>query len=364
MLEDGSMTAGDTTPAEIAGRWQTNVVLKRDIFSTVERGKFTVAGGPADAVLRRLDATPWWTRPLARHFLHREARALAATKSLEIAPELLFASDALLVRRFIDGVPLHIARPIDDRAFFHSAHEALRRLHRASITHNDLAKQQNWLRAPNGRAYLTDFQLATRFKRRGKLFRIAAYEDLRHMLKHKRNYAPEALTAAERRILARKSWFTRMWMATGKKLYLGITRGVFRFVDREGAGMRLVDDGPTIAAMFKSIPEVRDVAVVAFPDRRAGTGLYAFIEAGNAAIKERNLREFITAAVGRQKAPERIQVVDALPRAATGEVRKEILELVAMNQVDLIAPLISPDDDAAVIDRIVAGRHNLRDRRF
>jgi len=356
------MQTGDTTPAEIADRWQTNVVLKRDVFSTVERGHFAIDGVTADAVLRRLDTIPWWTRPLAHHFLRREARALAAAKALKVAPELLYASDALLVRRFIDGVPLHIARPIGDRAFFHSAREALHRLHRAGITHNDLAKEQNWLRGPNGRAYLTDFQLAFRFRRRSKLFRVAAYEDLRHMLKHKRSYVPDALTAVERRILARKSWLTRIWMATGKKVYLAVTRGLFRFVDREGGGVRLVTDAPTIAAMFKSLPDVNDVAVVAFPDRRAGTGLYAFIEARGAATKERNLHEFITAAVGKQKAPERIQVVDALPRAASGEVRKEILQLVAMNQLDLIAPLISPEDDRAVIDRIVAGRRNLRDR--
>ena len=55
--------------------------------------------------------------------------------------------------------------------------------------HNDLAKEQNWLRGRDGRAYLIDFQLASRFRRRSKLFRIAAYEDLRHLLKHKRRYA-------------------------------------------------------------------------------------------------------------------------------------------------------------------------------
>ena len=55
---------------------------------------------------------------------------------------------------------------------------ALRKLHRAGICHNDLAKEQNWLRGSDGRAYLTDFQLAACFKTRGWLFRIAAYEDL------------------------------------------------------------------------------------------------------------------------------------------------------------------------------------------
>jgi hypothetical protein len=43
-------------------------------------------------------------------------------------------------------------------------------------------------------------------------------------------------------------------------------------------------------------------------------------------------------------------------------VRSEILQLVAMNQLDLVAPLIADDDERAVVDRIVAGRRNLRDR--
>src|SRR5262249_62122986 len=84
---------------------------------------------------------------------------------------------------------------------------ALRKLHRAGICHNDLAKEQNWLRGRDGSAYLTDFQLAMRFSGRNWLFRIAAYEDLRHLLKHKRRYAPDALTAAERRGRAQKKPF-------------------------------------------------------------------------------------------------------------------------------------------------------------
>ena len=105
----------------------------------------------------------------------------------------------MLVRSWIDGVALHIAKPFGDAGYFRSAKAALRKLHRAGICHNDLAKEQNWLRGRDGKAYLTDFQLAASFKRRNALFRLAAYEDLRHLLKHKRRYAPDALTAAERK---------------------------------------------------------------------------------------------------------------------------------------------------------------------
>jgi len=348
----------DDVPAELAGRWRRSVVLKRDVFSIVERGTFAGPNGNADAVVRRIDDVPWWSRPIARHFLKREARALAAIGSAGIAPPLLFTGRRVLVRGFIDGVPLHIARPVGDRAYFRSAHAALRRLHAAGFTHNDLAKEQNWLRGADGRAYLTDFQLSSRF--RGRTFRVAAYEDLRHYLKHKRSYAPEALTATEKRILARKSWITRIWMATGKKVYIAVTRGLFRFTDREGGGPRLVNDAPVIAAQLKSQARVRDVVVLAFPDRRAGTGLYAFVE-GEPGASEDAIRDFIAQSL-RARAPERLQLVDALPRRADGSVRTEILQLVAMNQVDQVDTLIADETERRIVTKIVADRRNLRDR--
>ena len=348
----------DDVPAELAGRWRRSVVLKRDVFSIVERGTFAGPNGNADAVVRRIDDVPWWSRPIARHFLKREARALAAIGSAGIAPPLLFTGRRVLVRGFIDGVPLHIARPVGDRAYFRSARAALRRLHAAGFTHNDLAKEQNWLRGADGRAYLTDFQLSSRF--RGRAFRVAAYEDLRHYLKHKRSYAPEALTATEKRILARKSWITRIWMATGKKVYIAVTRGLFRFTDREGGGPRLVNDAPVIAAQLKSQARVRDVVVLAFPDRRAGTGLYAFVEAEPGASEDA-IRDFIAQSL-RARAPERLQLVDALPRRADGSVRTEILQLVAMNQVDQVDTLIADETERRIVTKIVADRRNLRDR--
>jgi serine/threonine protein kinase len=241
-------------------------------------------------------------------------------------------------------------------------------LHRAGICHNDLAKEQNWLRGRDGHAYLTDFQLAARFSRRTWLFRIAAYEDLRHLLKHKRRYAPDALTPAERRVLSKKSLLTRVWMASGKKVYYWLTRDVLRFTDREGGGTRLVEDAPRIAASLKAHPQVRETVVVAFPDRRVGTGLYAFVEAG-VDLTEDSLREFIAAETLPKAAskppprpPEHLQVIEELPRRASGEVRSEILQLVAMNQVDLIDPLIASEQERAIVARIVATRRNLRDR--
>ncbi len=346
--------------AVLSARWTEGVLLKRDVFSTVERGRFLSDTGEVDAVLRRIDSVPWWSYIPARHLFTRERRALAVARDLDVGPELLWAGRQALVRGFIDGVALHLAKPHGDAAYFRSAKQALRRLHRAGICHNDLAKEQNWLRGHDGRAYLTDFQLAACFKTRGRLFRIAAYEDIRHLLKHKRSYAPDALTSKERRILARKSFVASIWLKTGKKIYRAITRGIFDFTDREGGGRRLVNDAPVLIDLIRRNPAVRDVAIVAFADRRSGVGLYAFVEADQAALEAR-LRDELASAKG-PRPPEHIQVVQALPRDADGKPRTEILQLVAMNQLDLIGPMITSETDRAFLKNILESRKNLRDR--
>jgi len=354
------MSLPNEDTAVLTARWTEGVLLKRDVFSTVERGRFRNDGGDVDAVLRRLDQVPWWSFLLAYHLFSRERRALTLARDLHVGPDLLWAGRRALVRGFINGVALHLAKPVGDVGYFRSAKEALRKLHRAGICHNDLAKEQNWLRGHDGRAYLTDFQLAACFKSRSRLFRIAAYEDLRHLLKHKRTYAPEALTPKERKILARKSLPARIWLMTGKKVYRAITRGVFNFTDREGGGRRLVNDAPVLADLIRRNPDVRDTAIVAFADRRTGVGLYAFVEADRTAL-ETQLRNELAAAKG-PKPPEHIQVVQALPRDGSGKPRTEILQLVAMNQIDLIEPMMANETDRAFLMSILESRKNLRDR--
>jgi hypothetical protein len=73
------------------------------------------------------------------------------------------------------------------------------------------------------------------------------------------------------------------------------------------------------------------------------------------------LRSELSTAKG-VKPPEHIQVVRALPRDAAGKPRTEILQLVAMNQIDLIEPLLSNDVDRAFLKDILESRKNLRDR--
>jgi RIO-like serine/threonine protein kinase len=211
--------------------------LKSDLFGTVTRVERRIGAEVALVVERDVRRSRWWLRALAYRLARREARALRALASVPGIPTFHDFSGGVLSRGWIEGLPMQLARPRDAR-FFGNAFDLLRRLHRAGVVHNDLAKEPNWLVTPDGRAALVDFQLALVSQRRGRLFRILAREDIRHLLKHKRSYCPQDLTRRELRILATPSLLNRAWMSSGKRLYDFITRRVLGWADREGAGDR------------------------------------------------------------------------------------------------------------------------------
>ena len=159
-------------------------------------------------VLRKLDDVPFYARPLAWWLARKEIRGLKAVQGIEGCPVLLRADEVGLLRSWTQGTPLQLAKPTDP-AWYRDARRLLREMRRAGVTHNDIAKPQNWLMTPEGRAAVIDFQLASVHHHRGKLFRVKAREDLRHLLKQKRAYAPELLTASEQRMLNRKSLLLR-----------------------------------------------------------------------------------------------------------------------------------------------------------
>ena len=206
-------------------------LLKRDLLGGV------LLDRSAACVRRDTDRARPWLRWLARRLATREARALATLSALEGVPPLVEWTGRVLVRGGLDGAPMQVARP-RSLAYFREARRLLARVHRAGVVHNDTAKEPNWLVTTDGAPALVDFQLAGIFKERGRLFRTRAREDLRHLLKHKRTYVPEALTHRECAILASPSWLARGWMAGGKPIYLWFTRSVLRWEDREGASDR------------------------------------------------------------------------------------------------------------------------------
>jgi hypothetical protein len=209
-------------------------LLKQDLFGVV---RLVELPDGSRRVVRDLRAARPGLRWLAHHLAKRERRALQRLAGLPGVPRLEHADGDGLVREWIEGEPMHLSHPRDAR-YFRAAFALLRRLHRRNVAHNDLAKEPNWLVTPSGEPALVDFQLALCSRRRGGLFRALAHDDLRHLLKHKRTYLPQRLTARERRILERPSLVSRIWMASGKKLYLFVTRRLLGWSDREGAGDR------------------------------------------------------------------------------------------------------------------------------
>ncbi|MBL8897796.1 MAG: serine/threonine protein kinase [Planctomycetes bacterium] len=223
---------------ELLPRFESEALLKRDLFGAVERGTWITAEGMRIPATRRSAAgAALLLRPVARRLLQRELRALRALEGLERVPRVLAAARSELVRSWIEGRPLQQGGPPDSR--WHArARRLLVALHRRGVAHNDLAKEPNLLVTPDGGAALIDFQLASCRKRRGRWFRSMAREDLRHLLKHKRHYHAPLLRPRERAILARSGVIARLWRRTGKPLYLLITRRLLGWRDREGAGDR------------------------------------------------------------------------------------------------------------------------------
>jgi RIO-like serine/threonine protein kinase len=208
-------------------------ILKVDLFGRVavdDSGSYAV-------VVRDTTAAAFGLRWLARALLRREARALRALDGIDAVPRMVASDRDTGTREYVEGDPLQVAR-CRDPEFYRQAARSLRHIHRRNVAHNDLAKEPNLLVTPAGAPVFIDFQLAVVAKRRHKLFRILAREDIRHLLKHKRSYCPGALTERERRLLDAPS-LPSVWIRrTIKPVYLFVTRRLLGWADREGAGDR------------------------------------------------------------------------------------------------------------------------------
>lgn len=328
-------------------------VHKRDVFSE------TISGHLAEdpdrkVVLRKLDAVPFWAKPIAWYLARREVRGLRAVAGIEGTPELLRVDKVGILRGWSHGTPLQLAKP-EGIEWYRDAHRLLREMRRRGVTHNDIAKPQNWLRRPDGRAAVIDFQLASVHRRRGRMFRIMAREDLRHMLKQKRRFAPDLLLPSEKTMLARKALPTRIWMATGKRVYNFVTRKIMNWSDGEGTEDRLAHDGEFVCAALMGNAAVRDVALSVYSLSGQGVGIYAFVETKMGA---EDLRKLVA-----ESRAELVQPVSALPRRANGDVREDVMALIAMNRLDEIEFLLEAEPDLSdVVKPIVAERLNLTDR--
>lgn len=208
-------------------------LLKKDLFGEI----WQISAGKQVHIVRDASTANSCVRWLAQRLLQREARVLAALEFIDGVPQLVDLDTQQLSRTYLPGLPMQRSKPRDPR-YFKAAAGLLRRLHRNNVVHNDLAKEPNILVRDDGSPAFIDFQLAWFAPQRGRLFRLLAYEDLRHLLKHKRLYCPEYLTQRELGILDNPSCASRTYRSTVKPVYLFITRRILGWADREGAANR------------------------------------------------------------------------------------------------------------------------------
>ncbi len=228
-------------------------LLKRDAFGSVE-----LLDGERGRVVRRIargSRLPG-SRRVARLLLRRERAALHRIAGLGGVPPLLESAEwdgyraapsdgvppearDVLLRGFLEGVPLHAARelPAD---FFERLEDLVRELHARGVCHNDLHKEPNVLVGTDRRPHLLDFQLASLHSRRGRAFAVRAREDLRHVAKHRPRYpsAGEGGAARAAEPAARRSLAAALWLRLGKPPYNLLTRRLLRLEDGEPRRLR------------------------------------------------------------------------------------------------------------------------------
>lgn len=206
----------------------TRIELKRGSLGDV----YCEKAGDTAVTIRDLRAASW--PKLARYMARREAKVLIRLDGTSGVPRLIGLEENRLIRSFLPGQVMYRAKP-ESRRYYREALHLVCRLHRQGVTHNDLAKEANWICDEKDTPGIVDFQLAICFSRRSRWFRLLAREDLRHLLKHKRHYLPNALTRREQHILATPQWPARYWMALVKPCYRFFTRRLLGWQDRDGA---------------------------------------------------------------------------------------------------------------------------------
>lgn len=208
--------------------------LKYDAFGSIDEGYYLASNGEKIHAIRRNYPNNPFFLLIAGYLARNERKALERLMPLQnpSLPTLLHSGRGYHIRSFIAGNSMHRCPERLTPDFFLEAKALIKAMRRAGVCNNDLSKEANWIVTEQGTPAVTDFQLGLVFKKNRKLLRILSREDIRHLLKHKRKYL--TVTAAEQSILQTKSFVTQLWMNTGKKLYLFVTRKLLGWENRTG----------------------------------------------------------------------------------------------------------------------------------
>jgi hypothetical protein len=176
-------------------------------------------------------------RWLGRWQCEREVALYQHLSGLACVPALLArVSDTAYLRTFVAGHPLSSASAVPD-GFWSRLEAAMGEVHRRGVAYVDSNKPENVLVGDDGHPYLIDFQIAWQCGAdhalgRWWLARLQR-EDLYHLLKHKRRFAPDAMTQAELTTVRQRSVLTRAARLLNLP-YRMVRRPLFRWLRRTG----------------------------------------------------------------------------------------------------------------------------------
>ena len=107
--------------------------------------------------------------------------------------------------------------------------------------------------------------------------------------------------------------------------------------------------------------DVAEAAVVGYPHKIKGTGIYAYVTlnagvTGDDALKK-SLVQLVRKEIGPIATPDIIQFSSGLPKTRSGKIMRRILRKVAANEIDNLGD-ISTLAEPAVVDDIIEHRAN------
>ena len=104
--------------------------------------------------------------------------------------------------------------------------------------------------------------------------------------------------------------------------------------------------------------KVVESAVVGYPHRIKGQGIYAFVISDGKVKNEKELQAAIltqvTQVIGPIAKPDKIQVVSGLPKTRSGKIMRRILRKIASGESDNLGD-VSTLLDPSVVDKIKQG---------
>jgi len=222
---------------EVSGRrLHRQATVKHDFWAATGFYEDEAGGRAVLKVYRtaRFAGTP--LRWLGRWQCRREVGFYRHLAGLPCVPALLgLVGDTAYLRAFVPGHPLSHERPVPD-GFWPRLDAAIREVHRRGIAYVDSNKPENVLVSDDGRPFLIDFQIAWGGGRgalgRWWLARLQR-EDLYHVLKHKRRFGRDSMTAEEMASVRRRSPLIRAHRVLNRP-YRMVRRRLLRWLRRTG----------------------------------------------------------------------------------------------------------------------------------